>query len=255
MLKLLKNKKWGEYKEYVRLLFTIRWSLKEVLKGEKKLRGRVVKKLSDALTEKSDVKIDLIGKVDGNFKEITNFFYITWEDTNGVIRNLTKSLEPRIKSLCTDIKKYKNKNPLKFAKRLWLKSLMTKDDSIRRKLNPLFSSDAALMYQVMSESEMLIFLLNMGVSNKIKNDIVNQIDEFKSRLAFVTIDISSVHKYLDNISKNKENNKVVINNLKNMIEFLQDETNKYTKKFLKRVKLSESTSPVIDKICQDPIII
>ena len=130
-------------------------------------------------------------------------------------------------------------------------------------LNILFSSISEKDYPIVIEKcywpilrlcERLNTPVNVELS-KVTYDIINQIDEFKSRLAFVTIDISSMHKYLDNISKNKENNKVVINNLKNMIEFLQDETNKYTKKFLKRVKLSESTSPVIDKICQDPIII
>lgn len=244
MKKLLKSKNYKEYSEYVRLLYTIRWSTKEILNGEKKLRGGEIKKLSDALSDKSVVKMDFIGKVDGDFKEITNYFYISWRDTNGTARHLTKPLASRIKSLDSDIKKYKNKDSLKYAKRVWLKYMMLNNKGIVNKLNPLFSSDAALMYQVSSEARALITLLKLKNNVKIKNDILEQIDRFKSRLSYVNMDISRVHKYFDNIAKDDSK---IINNLENIIEILDTNIEEFSKDFLKNLNLRVDTRNVSDK--------
>ncbi len=249
LLKLLKEEQQEDYKEYIRQLYTIRWSLEDIVKGYKKLRKGGVKKLSEALTDGSEVKIDLIGKIDGDFKEITNFFYISWKDRDNKKRFLTKKLKDRVQSLQDDIKTYGNKktrNSLKFAKRLWLLSLIQKNNEVVELLNPLFSSDAAIMNQVSSEAETLIILIDkLKKFKQVKEDVKSQIDEFKSRLSYVKEDLENVYKYLNDITDKNEDEDNIVKNLNKIINILKEKTEVVSSKYLKSVKIKYKQNTII----------
>jgi len=253
LLNLLNDNKLKEYLEEVRILYTIRWELKEIQKGEKKIAGGKTIKLSNAIVDNSDVKIDLIGEVDGNFKEISNYFYINMKDEKGNITNLTKKPQNRIKSLDKDIEKYgggEKRNSLKFAKRLWLKSILLKRNKIVNKLNPLFSGDPALMNQVKSEMDALLILFNKYKLNKKTLLIIHsQIDSFKSRLSYVKTDLNKVYIMLDevlgkideilsNSCDYKVCTKLIVKNIVKISKDLSLEIEKESADFLKSVGIN-----------------
>jgi hypothetical protein len=162
-LKLV-NKK-DDLKEIIRKKQIIRWSLKEIRMGKKKLIGGIIRTLRDAIQSRTVIKIDLWSWIDHRFVEVTNWFCLRFRETsNNPWEDLTQPLGVYEESILQDIFDYFDPNVgknMKLAKRLWLYAGMTHDTVLLRLLYPLFRSDAAQIGQIQGEITILLNLLQL----------------------------------------------------------------------------------------------
>lgn len=226
-----------EYNEKVRLLYTLRWTPKEILDGKRKLSGGRKIMLEDALSDGSLVKIDLIVILDGILKEISNIFQLKH---CGVPISKVMEKKDFIKGLNKDLAVYGSKkylNSMKYAKRLYSRSFIEQKYNVLEKLENLFAGDAAKLYQIRADSQTIILLLQKYESvmkNKnVKHHVLEQIDSFKSRLAYVNNkQVSKVAKYINNIYKD-ESRKSIIKNLEKINKYISPIIEKIANNFLK----------------------
>ena len=205
----------------IRSFYLCRWNLDELIKGDKILRSGKKINLEEAITHDSIIKIDIWAPVNGNYKEITNIYYLILEDKNKNELILNKKLSNYVESLTKDISKYaspKFRNSLKVAKRMYIKNNLLKKIEKMKKLYPLFYSGIALINQIKEEmvviSEM-IELTNNDKKSDINKNFVNvlkiiksQIDKFKNRLNNVfdvNFNESKIYSLLDKSYKTKNN--------------------------------------------------
>ncbi len=237
-------------REMLRQKYTIRWTVDEMIKGQKKLvRGKVVQ-LRDAITHKGLVKIDIWAKLNGNYNEITNFFLFVKIDKDNEEIVLNQELEDRIISLNKDIEKYSDpahRNSLKLAKRLWNKAIFLADEKMHKKLFPLFSSGAAQLNQVVGESEVLRLMLGKLDRKDVPiNVMIRQITGFKRRINDVfdiVFNEDMFYELIDDMVDHYENNKgnydkeVIINGLEKLEEELKKIIEHYSHMYLSQHKV------------------
>jgi len=177
-------KEYDELREAIREFYIVRWNLDEILRGYKMLPHKYKLELSQALRQDSVVKIDVWGKVDGKFTEVTNFFLIVAIDENGNQTILNKPIGDREANLEAEILKFQTndyRNSLKLAKRLWSRALLNNDTDTLNKLYPLFNNDVANLNQIVSESEVIIGMLEK-LARPPLTDIMEQLDSFKRQI-------------------------------------------------------------------------
>lgn len=191
------KRKWDSLNDELRKFYILRWSLNELIRGFKIIKGKVFR-LEDAITHPSVVKLDLYAPMNDRYNEITNFLVLTYKDTQGNIHPINITLKDRTETLVDDIIKYSSdeyRDNLKYAKRLWVLSVLKQNKSIYEKLNPLFSGDISLLNQICSEIEVIISILTR-IPDPPMNIILKQIDEFKSRVnSIIDVNISETRFY------------------------------------------------------------
>ncbi len=181
----------------LRKYFILRWSAEEVLHGSKRLVGNTSITLVDALNENSLIKIDEITIINGRFVEVTNAYFLSFPRYNRDV--MVNEPHDVYKDLPLDIEKlyYSDMwyNPFKALKRAF--ALARAPDNmenplyrkILQKLFPFISSNTSLVYQIKSELEAILIVLQTSKSIP-KAMIDNQIDSMKFRLSTV-IEIST----------------------------------------------------------------
>lgn len=181
-------------------LYILRWSLNELLKGRKNLVDNMIISLEEALTKKTIVKIDLYSLVQNRFIEITNFYVLKSKTEDNRIVSLSVETQrwDYINKLKKDIIIYAQpslKKLMKMSKRLWLKAIADKNNELLIKLYPLFSSGIAKLYQVLSDIETM-----MNMIEKLKNPpyriMIRSLQEIKMRISTIRGDILSEKKAL-----------------------------------------------------------
>ena len=242
-----KQKTPEDLQEYMRQFRIVRWTLPELIQGYKILPKGIKLTLADALTDKTIVKIDLWSSLNGNYNETTNFFLIIMKDKQGNETVLNEELGDRLYSLNHDIIKYgsgKNKNSLKFAKRLWNRALFLNDKSMLYKLYPLFQSGANSLNQIAGEAEVIRMMVNK-LDNPPIEKLLNQIDGFKRRITDVfDIDFNAQPMY-DVIDKILSGKIDIIKGLENLESMLKKAVEEYSNEYIK-CKLSNSKQ-IIDE--------
>lgn len=174
---------WKDLHEAVRKLYTIRWSLKELENGKKKLAGNKTMFLSNAISQGTIVKIDIFTKINGRYTEVTNFFALSGRDVDGDLVPFTEEFPNYCESLKKEIhERIQEGGYLKVAKRLWLLAVNKKQIDKLKKLYPLFSSPAAELRQMAAEAETLHEML-LHLPKPPFEEISQQIDGFKLRIA------------------------------------------------------------------------
>lgn len=177
---------WENLNNELRKYYIVRWDLDELIDGVKVLKGDKILLLGDALTSNSIVKLDIWAPIKGRYNEITNFFLLILQNSDGTEAVLNANLGDRIKQLDKDIHKYsspEHRNSLKLAKRLWNKALTTKDEKLYDTLYPLFDSDAAMLNQIGSEAEVIQNMLEgLPIEEIPIKTLIKQIDGFKERI-------------------------------------------------------------------------
>lgn len=227
------------YPENARKFYIVRWTADEIIRGEKTLLSRNVLTLKEAITHDSLIKLDLWSMVEGNYTEVTNFFFFLWQDEDGNTTVLNAELEDRLVSLERDIEKYGSEehwNPLKLAKRLWNKALFTKDHSMTERLYPLFSSGASQLNQIVGESETIRAMLTR-LPNPPVERLMKQIEGFKRRINDVTdINITSEPELYSLIDGATRDSGATISNLLRLEAILSKITRDFSEEFLKGVQ-------------------
>lgn len=149
--------------EALREYWLIRWTLCDLLRGYKLLRGNYKLYLDTALTQGSIVKLDAIAKLDigenSRYIEVSNFFLIIQRDKTGKQKILSEELGDYGQSLLHDVYKYYNTNKLKSIKRLWMYLAFKNAVCDLNIFTPLFNSDIAIYSQIMGDIDTAIILL------------------------------------------------------------------------------------------------
>jgi hypothetical protein len=241
----LKFQTYEQLKEMIKDKKTVRWTLNELIKGEKTLVGGKKLTLEEAITQKTAVKIDVWSKVQSNrFVEVTNFFLFIYIDEKGEEHVMNLELGDLIESFMKDIILYsteEHKKSMKVAKRIWQLSTYLNYQEMLNKLYPLFQSDIGLLNQIASDIDVLKMML-VKLPNPPLQDMITEIDEFKSRLSTfqeVKLDENLIYLIIDSITENyqKYGNNVdknfIIDNLSYLEEYFLNIVENYASSYLK----------------------
>lgn len=257
----------------IRDLYLARWTINEIILGHKILRSGDKLTLEDAITHDSIVKIDILAPINMKYTEVTNFFYLILEDSNGKETVINKELGDYIESLDKEILHYSSitfRNSLKLAKKLWIKHNLLKNENVLKNIYPLFYSGAAHLNQIKAETETIQLILEKYI-NKTSPDIVknfniilpliiNQLDEFKKRINDihdVKFNTEKLYQTLDIINKNitkKQEYKTVIKTLEKFITLLKPIIESHSVNYLNNkgiVKLRKVKAGIDDKMKDD----
>lgn len=171
----------------LRKWYVVRWTEKELLEGSKMLAQDKKITLAEAVSQGTVVKADLWALVDDRFMEVTNWFMLTAKVREGVKYLSEKPDLSYEQSVMQDVMLFKDprfKKHMKLAKRMWLHAISQKDHYTIQQLYPLFSSPIAKLYQIQSEIEIL-----MGMLDKLPQPpyrlIQKQVAQFKTRISTV----------------------------------------------------------------------
>jgi hypothetical protein len=207
----------------------LRWTDEEILNGIKKLPGNKKITLKEALTHKADVKIDLISELNGKLVEITNYLQLAYEDKKGELHfvnidlrkqnNIPLQLPKEIEKLYFSNMFY---SPFKMVKRMYSLSRNRLDEESLKKIIPFVSSNTSLLYQIKSEIDTIILIIERLKSFPIKT-IEKTLNDNKLRISTVLElsqeDILQINNLIDKINslKNKYDKKIILKNLKKLI--------------------------------------
>ena len=200
----------------------LRWSKDEILKGYKIINHDERYTLSQAIRDKEIVKIDLIVLINGRFVEVTNIVSLAYTDQLGklIAINIDDEKIHNIDGLRKEIEKlyYSNKfcSPLKVCKRMYSTSRQLHNYEYIIPLSKILRGDISLLYQIKSEVETFIILIER-LKNPPIQQINRQLDEIKGRLNYV-IDIPD--KEIIKISHDI-NEIIIMKNKHNKLEMLK----------------------------------
>lgn len=279
--------KFFEYCEFVRDLYTFRWTGQEILVGFKMLGNRKITLLNaidsaagydclyDEFKDKDNycinsktkkkrhpdfygslIKVDMFAITNGKISEFSNLYsFISNEKdikniklsygeskTNIDINQDPKQLE---NDLLNDIALYYNEvtkkytKPMKFAKRMFVVSLIRNDKNVGLKLAKLFKSDINLLNHINSEIGIVLDMLSTQ-DNPPMDVLFNQLDNLKfeaSKIIQFNIDTDAFYDLIDRIISGKLTRNEIIDILDQLKEFLSSIIDEQVKKYLKSQKL------------------
>lgn len=232
-----------ELRDAIRNHYVLRWSIKELLSGYKILPLRKKITLSSAISQGTIVKADLWALIDDRFMEVTNWFMLTAIENDKTIY-LSEKPDLYQKSLKNEIMLLKNpelKKNMKLAKRMWLYAISQEDHYTIKQLYPLFSSPVAKLYQIQSEIEILINMVEK-LQDPPYSLISKQISQFKTRIGSIP-DIYLNEKNEEDVLKNldlafkayKEKNRdLIVKNLSATYDLLKGIIDAKAKEYLRK---------------------
>lgn len=208
----------------------LRWSAEEILKGYKIISLGRKYTLSEALKDKTIVKIDLIVFLNDQFIEITNLICLTYTDINDegdeihIPINVSIDVLHNPQELALDIEKlyYSDKfySPMKSCKRMYAYMRATRNhyDYLVNNLAPVLTSNAGILYKIKSQIEALIIVLDKKFNKINLNRIHKELQTIKLNFNYV-LELSeqtivNISNRLDHIS--------ILNNKESLIEELED---------------------------------
>jgi len=225
----------------------LRWTDEEILKGIKKLPGNKSITLKKALEEQTHIKIDMIVDLNGRLVEITNFFQLGYIDKNDKLHLVNIDLKENHNipvQLPIEIEKLYFSNmfysPFKMIKRMYSLARHNKDNNLLYKIIPFVSSNTSLLYQMKSEIDTIILILEKMKSYP-KKLIEKQLDNMKARISNVLEipqeGLIQINNFIDDI--NNTNGKYdKIEYLKKLKKLLVAYINMQTINYLNKVGLN-----------------
>lgn len=253
----------------------LRWTDEEILIGIKKLPVNKLITLEEALTHETHVKIDMIAELDGRLVEITNFLQLAYEK-DGEIHTININLKEHDNipvQLPKEIEKLYFSNmyysPFKMVKRMYSLSRHNLDRELLNKIIPFVSSNTSLLYQIKSEIDTIILILDkiprQGLSltpvvkpgfdlpNAPEKLIRDQLDNIKLRISTVLElsqdDIIKINNIINdiNLTRKKNNNKNILY-LKNLKKILVAYINMQTIDYLQNMGLNPPPNQYLPEV-------
>lgn len=224
----------------------LRWTDEEILKGSKILPTNKKIMLRDALTHQTAVKIDMISEVGGRLVEITNFLQLAYEDGGemhiinidiGKVNNIPVALPIEIEKLYFSNMHY---SPFKMIKRMYALARHNMDKDLLYKVIPFVSSNTSLLYQIKSEIDTIILILER-INSYPKKTIHKEMDEMKLRISMVLElsedDLITVDHIIDQVNLSDERDiKIIL--LKELKKYIVSHINMQTIGYLEKVGLN-----------------
>jgi hypothetical protein len=216
--------------EKVRDLYILRWSHQDVIKGEKTLCDGTVKKMEDAMMDKTTMKIDLIVQVGNQYCEISENYYIKVGNNSNYTKMPTKKeLETDLEE---DIQYYSKIDSFKSLKRLF--SLLQVEGAKKNKakldkLVAFFNGQVGYLNKIKNELGILEVLLEQPRKPKW--------EDVEANLQFIKEQISSVYQVplteqlfvdIDKITKQS-----ALKDVLTLKDYFQKKINAESKEFLR----------------------
>lgn len=157
----------------------VRWSVAEVLEGEKRLKDGRTYTLQDGFSSHGLTKVDVVAWVQNN--RYTEFAMIYFLFNNGKALNPMKfDYEDSLKE---SILYYASEGMyFKVLKRMFSLAKFKDDKKQMEKLTEILNSDLGRLYHIVSDIRTLVFLLEEQSKLRM-SDIKFEIDQFKGRMA------------------------------------------------------------------------
>lgn len=225
----------------------LRWTAEEILKGSKNLPGSKKISLKQALHHQTYLKIDMIVALSSKLIEVTNFFQLAYEDKHGDIhlinvdfsinQNIPIQLPKEIEKLYFSDMFY---SPFKMVKRLYSLARHNNDKILLHKIIPFVSANASLLYQIKSEIDTILLVLERMKSFP-KKLIENELDEEKLRISTILElsreELLQINDLINKINKTKrKHDKMSL--LKNLKKLIVAHINALTINYLEKVGLN-----------------
>jgi len=233
---------YSDLESAIRKKYIVRWTLDELLAGFKLLPLGLKLTLEEAIGHRSVIKIDVWLYLNQRYIEMTNWYMLTYKDSQGVIKNLSVKPEKYESSLLKDLYHYNDpaiNKYMKLAKRLWLYAVLKKNRQLMISLYPLFGSGASKMYQIVGEIETIKSILEK-VKKASLETIISNIEDWKTRLGTVMSDILPIpvahviYEKINSIIKNKHKRDFILVTLDEVADKLTQYINRYVKLYFNR---------------------
>jgi hypothetical protein len=156
----------------------IRWKVSEVLLNKKRLRdGRIIT-LEEAFSSPGITKLDVVALIDNRYTDFSCIYQFRLGKTilNPEPLNIKISLEESITALLSE------GNFFKVLKRMFALAKLLNDTKMLNELNPVLNSDLGRLYQVVSDIDTLLYMLE-EYSTLPVDTMKDEIDNFKTRLS------------------------------------------------------------------------
>lgn len=207
----------------------IRWTKESINAGSQVIEDTTVKFI-DCLQEKSIIKMDLIGMIDGLFHEFSEMYFIQFGDykTYDPIALKKENIET---NLLSDMKYYaENENYYKALKRLFAYLRMSgKDASLQKMLVDFFNSSVGELSSYKSDLELISILLEQKFRPAKKKDILHN-------LKYIETHISSQFKPLVSDILKSKGSHAVLKNAQMVEEILNEQIQSETKQYISSTK-------------------
>lgn len=200
------------------------------------------------------IKIDMFAVADGKIMEYSNLFSTNYIDKNknekllsySILGDLTKnSKKILIDSLATDMTQYylevtkKYKKAMKYAKRMYVISLLSGNKKVGIPLVNLFKSDINYLNYINGQVDVVLSILVDHEDAPMKI-IMNQLEGLKfdiSKITGVKLDKEKFYKQIDDIIEGNKSREEIIKSLSEIKKHYLEIINEEVKKYLKKVKL------------------
>lgn len=237
--------KWDELYEMLRNLFIIRWSYEEIL-NDKILRGGIKIKFIDILQDKTIIKFDIHLQFNNKFIEMSNFFILIQVNKDGThylinlpqdyLTNIDNNLKYEIEKLYLN-KQFKNY--FKMCKRIFSFARRNKNQEVALRMIDILNSDAGLLYQVKSDLDTIITMLEYIKNPPIKK-LINQLDNNKLKVSNITeiqLDDDKIYNSINNLTSHYQSmyKESIINKLKELKKYIMDRINNFTYRYLESI--------------------
>ena len=242
-----------ELKEIIRNLYVLRWSKDEIKKGVKMMIGNKKITLLDAISQGTQIKIDIWASINNRYIEVSNFYDMIIYNKGKVIilnpssPNVNDKSSSYIDHMKNEIRKFSSpvfENFFKMAKRMWALARTIKNEELLRTLTPLFQGNVARLNQIKTDIQTLLLILER-VPKPPYQTIMDQIDNLKVRISYVDdidIDFDIIYELLDGIVNNykkysynftKKQLNLTMDNLNTLVDYLKEIIREQTLKYLK----------------------
>jgi len=219
----------------------VRWSVAEVLEGEKRLKDGRTYTLQDGFSSHGLTKVDVVAWVQNN--RYTEFAMIYFLFNHGKALNPVKfDYEDSLKE---SILYYQSEGMyFKVLKRLFSLAKFKDDKKQMEKLTEVLNSDLGRLYHIVSDIRTLVFLLEEQSKLRM-SDIKFEIDQFKGRMANIyALDpfLKKEFVFLGYISSalKATSSKQLLGILKSMDKALSDILGKASQKFVGGYRITKT---------------
>jgi predicted DNA-binding transcriptional regulator len=219
----------------------VRWSVAEVLEGEKRLKDGRTYTLQDGFSSHGITKVDVVAWIQNN--RYTEFAMIYFLFNNGKALNPMKfDYEDSLKE---SILYYTSEGMyFKVLKRMFSLAKFKDDKKQMEKLTEILNSDLGRLYHIVSDIRTLVFLLEEQSKLRM-SDIKFEIDQFKGRMANIyALDpfLKKEFVFLGYISSalKTTSSKQLLGILKSMDKALSDILGKASQKFVGGYRITKT---------------
>jgi hypothetical protein len=210
--------------------YKLRWSREDIKKGYIKLGNGRKKSFHECILDKTTMKIDYVLLLNGQFIEISDNYTIRIQGQSNSSNhsNSSKNIEQELKY---EINKYKSEgNLFKALKREFsLLRLTGKNQKRMQKLTQLFNSEAGYTNKIINELKLIKIMCDQTFRPVKKKDVEMNLQIIKQQLSSVyLIHLRSFSSIIDKLCK--ESVDTIGASLNLMIDYIEDQLNKYIKK-------------------------